>query len=270
MKKERTPENSRKTEPDAFEMDAINLMVHLLSKDMDPETLTETIEYLNKLSLHYTQAVEKIENLQDTVNYDPRTGLFRYNELYFENIFKNISRIFSSYQTPNGSDRYQLSYIRFDIDDFSLFNNRYGHEIGDQVLRKVGEALKETARPTDYTIRYGGEELDVILTTTPIPGAITFLEKIYKRFHELRIDTGKELVKVTLSAGVSHIALPYQDIIHMNKDATESLNHLVQREADHALYEAKLLGKDRWCLYDKARAGEYDRIRADYVARRNR
>lgn len=253
--------------PDAYEMDSINLMVFLLSKGLETDTLNEIIDYMNKLSLHYTQAVEKIEMLQDQVNFDTRTGLLRYQSSYFENIFKNISRIFSSYQTPMGHDKYHLSYIRLDIDDFSFFNNRYGHEVGDEALRLVGEAIRKTARPTDFSIRYGGEEFDIILTSTPPPGAIGFLERLFQRFEDIRVPAGDEILTVTLSAGVSYIELPFHEILSFDHRVTESLNLRVQRQADHALYDAKNSGKNRWCVFDPTRIEEYDRIRAAYAVK---
>jgi len=248
--------------PDAFEIDNINLMVYFLAKRFPEDVVNEILEYLNKLSLHYTQAVEKIEMLQDHVNTDPRTGLLRYQEQYFENIFKNVSRIFSGY--VGETERYHLSYVRLDIDDFSKFNNLYGHEVGDEVLKKVGDIINGTVRPTDFGIRYGGEELDIILTATSLAGATTFLTKLYENFRKLSIVVKGKSIPVSLSAGVSHVELPYREIVRLGKEKTEDLHKMIQKEADDALYEAKLLGKARYCIYEEKRASEYEQIRSDY------
>lgn len=254
--------------PDAFELDSINLMVNLLAAEVDHEKLDPMIDMLHKLSLHYQQAVGKIDLLQNEMNTDQRTGLFRWQEEYFENILKNISRIFSSYQGE--MDRYHLSYVRLDIDDFSRFNNVYGHELGDKVLRKVGETIKNTARPTDFCIRYGGEELDVILPATNLGGAKTFLDRLYGRFAELQVEADGREIPVTLSAGVTHVEFPYAEILRFEKDRTEEVHHRLQHEVDDALYEAKFLGKARWRMYDVSRAAEYPDIRRRYHESKHR
>ncbi len=251
--------------PDQFEIEAINLMVYLITTGgLEVDKNDTVLEFLNKLSLQYNQATEKITVLQDHVNIDPRTGLLRYQDIYFKNIFKNISRIFSGYN--NETEYFHLSYIRMDIDDFSKFNNLYGHELGDEVLKKVGEEVNGCARPTDFAIRYGGEELDLILTTCPPPGAAKVMTRLFENLKNVFVEHEGKKIPITLSAGISHLALPFKEIIEISKDMskTDLMHKAIQKEADDSLYEAKLLGKNRFCFYDKAKKDDYPTIRTKY------
>jgi diguanylate cyclase (GGDEF)-like protein len=247
---------------DVFDLDNIRVMVSLLNHASQSSLVNDVVELLHRMNLQYTQVVEKMELLRDNMNVDLRTGLLRYQDSLFENLLKSVSRILSA--SPSPVESYTLSYIRIDIDDFSRFNNLWGHEIGDVTLHLVGECLRSTVRPTDLAIRYGGEELDAILPSTPSSGAVVFLERLFERLSRLRIDTGGRFEPVTVSAGVTTLELGRDDYANLKPERISALRRQVQQEADDALYDAKLGGKARWCLFDPARAAEYPQIRARY------
>ena len=79
-----------------------------------------------------------------------------YNHRYFQETLKNQLEISKRYGQP-------LSLIIVDIDHFKKFNDTYGHQVGDAVLRQVAQTLKKNSRTTDFVCRYGGEEMSIIL-----------------------------------------------------------------------------------------------------------
>ena len=75
-------------------------------------------------------------------------------------------------------EKYPLSVLMIDIDDFKNVNDRYGHQTGDEVLRNIGKTLTENIRPRDICCRYGGEEFVVLLPDTPADEAELVAERL--------------------------------------------------------------------------------------------
>jgi diguanylate cyclase (GGDEF)-like protein len=126
-----------------------------------------------------------------------------------------------------------LSLILVDIDDFKSLNDRYGHAVGDEVLRRVAQVINNTVRGIDLPARYGGEEFAVLAPSTPRLGALELAEKLRmavrsSRFSGEGIDA-EEALSVTVSIGVAVYA----------GDPKRFFN-----DADRALYSAKEAGKD--------------------------
>jgi diguanylate cyclase (GGDEF)-like protein len=126
-----------------------------------------------------------------------------------------------------------LSLILLDIDDFKQLNDRYGHSVGDAVLRRVADVMIAEVREMDLLARYGGEEFALLASQTTLEGAIALAEKLRlavseARFSLLALD-GPSEIRVTVSAGVT----TYRG------DEKAFFN-----EADRALYRAKAAGKD--------------------------
>lgn len=133
----------------------------------------------------------------------------------------------------------KMSMIMFDIDNFKLFNDRYGHPAGDKVLAAIGRIVKQTLRDCDLAFRYGGEEFVALLPETGITAAKTAANRIATAIRENSPRFLAEIAPdhvVTVSTGVA--AYPRD-----GKDET-SLLHVV----DELLYKAKALGKDRICF----------------------
>jgi diguanylate cyclase (GGDEF)-like protein len=132
-----------------------------------------------------------------------------------------------------------LALILVDIDNFKLLNDRFGHAVGDEVLRRVAHVINNTVRGTDLPARYGGEEFAVLAPSTPRQGALALAEKLRmavrsSRFRGEGIDADQAL-SVTVSIGVAVYAGDHKRFFN---------------DADRALYRAKAAGKDCVILAD--------------------
>ncbi len=123
----------------------------------------------------------------------------------------------------------QLSIIMFDIDRFKVVNDEYGHNVGDEVLRRIAQAVQPRMRTTDQFGRWGGEEFVVILPQTGLDGAKILAESLRALIEVLEFDDG---LKVTASFGVA-----------ARIDEIE-VSDLVER-ADRALYASKDGGRNQ-------------------------
>ena len=126
------------------------------------------------------------------------------------------------------------SLILFDIDHFKGFNDAYGHQAGDEVLRAVADVVSRHVRKNDFFARYGGEEFAVIAATAEIEGAATLAEKVRKKVEDIRFVYNEETITVTISCGVGQVA------------PGDSRADLVKR-ADDCLYRAKAAGRNQVC-----------------------
>lgn len=126
-----------------------------------------------------------------------------------------------------------LAVVMVDIDNFKQINDRFGHPVGDHVLRVFAETLRTGLRTEDVAARYGGEEFAVIMPETGADGAARAATRIRDRFAQRPIQVSGEPVPVTVSFGVA--AMP-------GHGAT---GPALVKAADDALYEAKRAGKDR-------------------------
>lgn len=129
-----------------------------------------------------------------------------------------------------------LSLLFIDIDKFKAYNDHYGHQAGDAVLKTVAARISSCVeRPGDHVARYGGEEFVVVLPDTPTEGARLLGEKIRLGILDLQVEHSQTPIGyVTVSVGVSSTELP------MISDAA-----LLVQSADTALYEAKETGRNR-------------------------
>jgi diguanylate cyclase len=126
--------------------------------------------------------------------------------------------------------------LMIDIDHFKRFNDRYGHLIGDEVLKTVAKTLINSLKGQDMVARFGGEEFVVILPQTPIEGAKKIAEMVRTTIatKELkRKDTGESYGAITVSMGIS-----------LFKPEVDNLLTMIKR-ADEALYESKKNGRNR-------------------------
>lgn len=119
-----------------------------------------------------------------------------------------------------------------DLDHFKLVNDTFGHEVGDETLRELAEAMRRVARQVDTVARYGGEEFALVLADADREGALAMVERLRTMWHASD-------PRVTFSAGIA---------VHRDGDLVE----WTLRAADGALYEAKSLGRDCVCLAGEA------------------
>ena len=133
-------------------------------------------------------------------------------------------------------DKTSLALLMLDVDHFKLFNDRYGHQAGDDCLRRVAECLAAiVVRPGDLVARYGGEEFVVVLPAIDQDGALMVAQRMRAAVRALALPhADSSFGLVTVSIGVA-CGLPQQGLSH----------DVLVRAADTALYQAKHAGRDR-------------------------
>jgi diguanylate cyclase (GGDEF)-like protein len=143
---------------------------------------------------------------------------------------------FSEELRRSKKNKLNLTFLMIDIDNFKQFNDRYGHLVGDAILRQVSKTIREMVRQIDFIGRYGGEEISVVLAETSLKQANYAAERIRQAISLEVIKVYDEELKVTVSIGVSTFpenASNIKDLIEM---------------ADQALYLAKETGKNKVCF----------------------
>jgi len=125
-----------------------------------------------------------------------------------------------------------LSVILLDVDHFKAVNDRYGHDVGDQVLREVSQALRSCTRRNEEVCRLGGEEFLVIVPQTGREASAHFAERLREAVSDLRIRAGEYSGRVTVSLGVAGL-----------EDGARSVDELI-KFADTRAYLAKASGRN--------------------------
>ncbi|MBP1748822.1 MAG: hypothetical protein H6Q52_1361 [Deltaproteobacteria bacterium] len=193
---------------------------------------SEEISIFSRFCSHIALTLEKIslfEEIRNLSRHDGLTGAFNHACIVGE-LAAEIQRSF----------RYEgtFSIILFDIDDFKLVNDRYGHLTGDQVLREITRITKDNLRAIDKVGRYGGEEFLIILPETDIEKAIVVAERLRTAVEDTIFDLDGNQIHVTVSGGVAS---------YLNGREEKELI----KEADDNLYRAKNKGKNR-VYYDES------------------
>ncbi|EJO5346333.1 diguanylate cyclase [Clostridium botulinum] len=169
---------------------------------------------------------EHIKELESLANKDGLTGV--YNHRFFhDSLNKKIIKCKTNDEV--------LSMIFIDIDYFKHYNDLYGHQKGDKVLKTIGDILKNNTREEDVVARYGGEEFAILLSNILEKDAINIAERIRKKIQDTYFE-GEENQpngNLTVSMGIS--IYPYK-----SKSDVELI-----KSADDALYRAKFFNKNR-------------------------
>ncbi len=165
----------------------------------------------------------RLRRAEDRALTDPLTGL--HNRVFLDTELDALYRR----QHDQGND---LSVVMIDLDNFKHLNDTHGHAAGDDLLRVTGELLRAAIRPTDYAVRYGGDEFVLLLPGAGIDEAVRVVERIVKLFRQ-RVRSFRAAKPISMSAGVA--ALKSERV----GDGSDLL-----QTADEALYRAKRSGKN--------------------------
>jgi diguanylate cyclase (GGDEF)-like protein len=155
---------------------------------------------------------------------DPLTGIWN-RRAFLEYASRRLSRA--------AIDKQAAALIAYDLDQFKLINDRYGHPAGDRMLCSFSKMVSGTLRPADIFGRIGGEEFACLLVDVSPADAVAVAERLRCQFANMEICFGSALLRATVSSGVAMAGQP-----HWNLEALMSA-------ADRALYRAKELGRDR-------------------------
>jgi diguanylate cyclase (GGDEF)-like protein len=131
----------------------------------------------------------------------------------------------------------KIGLMLFDIDHFKIFNDTYGHAIGDLVLKEVARSAGGAIRSSDVLARYGGEEFVVLMPQTDTAGAMLSAERVRAAVEAMAIPHDGKTLKVTISIGVCL----FPDMAGVKQDFIDG--------ADKAMYFSKKSGRNRVSLY---------------------
>ena len=175
---------------------------------------------------HQKAILEKMNrSLKEESIMDELTGQYNRRHILME-LEKEIER----------ARRYKhtLAGIMIDVDDFKKFNDRYGHLLGDYILKEVTNVFDHCIRTIDVLGRYGGDEFMILLPEATADTAKVVAERIKKAMHEHPFTHKKKPLKVTCSLGLHY----FPDLTSVDK------NDFIEK-IDRALYAAKQAGKNR-------------------------
>jgi len=183
----------------------------------------EDVDILNAFGRQLSICIDKATLYSQSIK-DDLTKLYRMN--YFDKRIEEEIERANRYSRP-------FSLLMIDIDDFKTVNDAFGHQVGNEVLRRVSSSVKSTIRKADIAARYGGEEFAIVMPETNMQNASVAAERLRKAIEEEFVKDRKRFA-ITISIGVTD----YKP--GMNK-------YQLVRSADEALYKAKGEGKNRVC-----------------------
>lgn len=205
-----------------------NMVKELLEKTSRMrESGSELNNKLTESKKEVEQLRQNLEKITEEANRDALTGAA--NRKAFDHYIKDFVETSKKNKTP-------FSLLMVDIDFFKKFNDKFGHLIGDEVLKIVSRELMNAVKGRDIVARYGGEEFAILLPETPLNGAMAVAENLRKSIASrdlARKDTKENYGSMTVSIGVAQF---YSQI--------DTVNSIIQR-ADEALYRSKKAGRNR-------------------------
>lgn len=168
------------------------------------------------LALRVAFLEEQVRRLSGLATRDALTGLGN------RRAFDDLARRLASHARRHGL---AVTVLMVDIDHFKAINDTHGHGYGDEILRRVAQLLQSSLRAMDTVFRFGGEEFVVVLPGIDAQNAQAVVERILE---------GVKAAGVTVSVGIA-------------STTSQDLYTLIE-EADHAMYQAKQSGRNRYCI----------------------
>gem|GEM_PF-1159561 len=208
------------------------------------EGLSEAVELFTGEVSFAVKRIQLFRQVEWLSRVDGLTGVHRRNALD-EKLREELLRA--------GAFKTTLGFLIADIDHFKAINDRYGHQFGDFVLKRVGALLRAGVYETDFVGRYGGEEFGIILPRADFAGVLRKAESIRTRIEAEVFSQGFDSVKVTVSIGIAHfprdVSSAWSPLASRpgrsgNGWDQAAAGELIAR-ADAALYRAKETGRNR-------------------------
>jgi diguanylate cyclase (GGDEF)-like protein len=200
------------------------------------------ILFTGTLALETATEFTRFSKLERETIMDHLTGV--YNRRYLDKRLASEAIRARRYDMP-------LSMMMIDIDHFKAVNDRYGHQIGDRVLKSLGELLSKKVRVTDVVARYGGEEIAILTVQTNISDAFDQAERLCKAVEAsimvpVDVKEQREAIHITVSIGVAGFDQHVFD------------SQMMIKKADMALYQAKREGRNRVIAYQDEKSVTQD------------
>ena len=216
-----TAETAERVDIEAMNAGALD---YLVKGEITPRMIERSLRYALKLG-------ETLEALRRLATRDQLTGLLNRRE---------FERILTEEEERARRFGHSLSLVMLDIDHFKMVNDTHGHPVGDIVLREVARRVAAEVRTVDRAVRFGGEELALILVQTDRASALTVAKRACKAVEQEPVLCGDTTaLNVTVSAGVAELPLDA-------KSGPALLN-----AADKALYAAKARGRNRAVAFNE-------------------
>ncbi|MFZ1640312.1 MAG: diguanylate cyclase [Candidatus Contendobacter sp.] len=202
--------------------EALQRQAEALLRDYDQKLEAEVVERTRTLA-------EASQRNWRLANFDSLTGLPNRN-LFFEHLRKGLQQARRQWRLA--------ALLLVDLDGFKQVNDTFGHDAGDELLRRIADRLQQCVRATDIAARLGGDEFTVILLNLEQPRAAEAVaRKIVERLAE-PVPLGEASATVTASVGIALYRPEWPD--------TLDLAMTLLRQADAAMYAAKHAGKNAW------------------------
>ncbi len=173
---------------------------------------------------HFIRVVTERQGFFKMAIVDGLTGV--YNVRHFKTLLQ------TEIMLAKNDPMMKIALVMMDIDHFKHFNDTYGHQAGDFILKEISSFLKNSVRSSDIVARYGGEEMIIMLMGADLKIAISIAEKLREGIEKYKFTYGKNMLSVTASFGVAVL-----------KDS-DSMDSLIER-ADKGLYKSKEWGRNK-------------------------
>jgi diguanylate cyclase (GGDEF)-like protein len=190
----------------------------------DVATEVPAVEHLARVLAMAIRNGKLFREVQNQAHTDALTGLRNYRAFH-ETLRTEMHR----------SQRYgrPLGLVMLDIDSFKVLNDKHGHQAGDAALTELGKVIRAATRREDFSARYGGDEIAILLPETPPAGCLSVVRRLVKSVREHEFSFEGQRLPFSVSVGVAFFK------------PDMSITQLVGA-ADQALYKAKQTGKDRF------------------------
>ncbi len=199
-------------------------------KVMEKEYTKQELEYIDIIMKFASISLQNIIHYR-RATVDSKTKLYNHS-FFMRKLDEELSRV-RRYNS-------KIAILMIDIDFFKIFNDTYGHLMGDKMLYNLSKIIIDNIRKEDIAARFGGEEFVVMLIEADDSGAYIVAEKLRKIVQNFKINYLKEKLSITISIGIS---------LATKEDYLDA-NELI-RKADLALYLSKKVGRNKSTIYKK-------------------